>query len=70
MKFAGFDAKGTYVMIRQTADVKVIFIVWFPPCNKDLNVRLETKLVVSYDTILCNGILTLPERALCDQLCL
>ena len=48
MKFTSLGAKVTNIMTSNSRH-DVNFIVWFPSCNKDLNVRLESKLVVSYD---------------------
>ena len=48
MDFAGLGAKDTNV-IRSNRWRDVIFMVLFPRSNKDLSVRLETKLEASYN---------------------
>ena len=48
MKFASFDAKMTNVNTSNRWS-GVIFIVSLARYNKDLSVRLEIKLAVSYD---------------------
>ena len=49
MNFVCLGAKVTNVISCQTVEATSFFIVWFPSCNKDLSVKLETKLDVSYD---------------------